>query len=136
MLIIGLLLLAGACVVGVTGVLSNRGTGHEVTGGFDAFGRTMHGSSGQLFFWGIVVGGVAMLGLLLLLVGLRGDIRRRNVARQVAVQNRNGEHEAIPAEEHAQGPAETGRTPAESTPSPHVAEQASADSDPAAQNAE
>src|SRR5260221_10364649 len=101
MLIHGLLLLAGACVVGVTGILDNRGAGHQVAGGFDAFGRTMHGSSGQLFFWGVVVGGVAMLGLALLLGGIRGDLKRRSVARRGGVPNRNGEHEAIVGEDRA-----------------------------------
>jgi hypothetical protein len=132
MLIIGLLLLAGACAVGVTGVLSNRGAGHPVSGGFDAFGRTMHGSSGQLFFWGIVVGGVAMLGLVLLLAGLRGDVRRRGAARQVAVQNRDGEHEAIVADDRS----EAGRVRAESRPRPHAPERAASDTDPAAGDAE
>ena len=131
MLIIGLLLLAGACAVGVSGVLSNRGTGHQVSGGFDAFGRTMHGSSGQLFFWGIVVGGVAMLGLLLLLAGLRADVRRRGAARRGGVQNRNGEHEAIVAEDRAAAD----RVHAESQPRAHNPEHAASDTDPAAGDA-
>jgi hypothetical protein len=110
MLILGLLLLAGACAVGVTGILSNRGTGHQVTGGFDAFGRTMHGSAGQLFFWGIVVGSVAMLGLFLLLAGLRGDIRRRSTTRRSGVQAKNGEHESLAGD----APVQAGRIPAAS----------------------
>ena len=95
MLILGLLLLAGACVVGVTGVLGNRGAGHQVSEGFNVFGRTMHGSAGQLFFWGLVVGGVAMVGLFLLFAGLRSDIRRRGTARRSAAQTGNDQHEAI-----------------------------------------
>src|SRR5260221_6901539 len=123
MLIHGLLLLAGACVVGVTGILDNRGAGHQVAGGFDAFGRTMHGSSGQLFFWGIVVGGVATVGLLLLLAGLRRDVRRRRAARRgtsaqakLDQQARLDERAAsAPAASAAADPVENGRTVSEPT---------------------
>ena len=49
LLILGLLIVAAAAAVGAVGFLDNRGTDHQLASGFDAFGRTMHGSSGQLF---------------------------------------------------------------------------------------
>ena len=79
------------------GVLSNRGTGHQVPGGFDALGYTMHGSTGQLFFWGIVVGCAAMLGLVLVLGGLRGTVKRRGTARRNATWRKKSEKDALPA---------------------------------------
>jgi hypothetical protein len=94
MLIFGLLLVAVAGVAGTVGVLSNRGTGHQVPGGFDALGYTMHGPTGQLFFWGIVVGCVAMLGLVLILGGLRGGVKRRSTARRNATWRKRSEKEA------------------------------------------
>jgi hypothetical protein len=91
MLILGLLLLAAAGVAGTVGVLSNRGAGHQMPGGFNALGYTMHGSTGQLFFWGIVVGCVAMLGLALVLGGLRGGLKRRGTARRNASWRKRSE---------------------------------------------
>jgi hypothetical protein len=97
MLIFGLLLLAVAGVAGGVGILSNRGARHQVPGGFDALGYTMHGPTGELFFWGIVVGCVAMLGLVLILGGLRGDVKRRGTARRNATWRKKSEKEALPA---------------------------------------
>ena len=70
----------------------------------------MHGSAGQLFFWGIVVGAVAMLGLFLLLAGLRSDIRRRGTTRRISARVKNGEHEALTDDTTVKA----GRVPAES----------------------
>lgn len=88
MLVLGLIILIGAGVVGTVAVLDNRGAGHELPDGFHAFGRVMHGSTGQLFFWGSVVGAAAMLGLFLLLAGLRRDLRLRAQARRDGVRLR------------------------------------------------
>ena len=49
----GLILLVAAVVVGVVGVLSNAGSGHELTHGFAVFGYHVTGSA-----W-IAVGGPA-----------------------------------------------------------------------------
>jgi hypothetical protein len=94
MLILGLLLLAAAGVAGAVGVLSNRGAGHQMPGGFNALGYTMHGSTGQLLFWGFVTGCVAMLGLVLVLGGLRGGLKRRGTARRNASWRKRSEKEA------------------------------------------
>jgi hypothetical protein len=99
MLIIGLLLVVVAGVVGSVGILSNRGTGHQVSGGFDALGYTMHGPTGQLFFWGIIVGCIAMLGLVLIVGGLRSGLKRRGTARRNASWRKKSEKEAQPAAE-------------------------------------
>lgn len=69
--ILGLVLLVGALVVGVAGVLTNDGSAHEFTGGFSLFGYDATGSAGTLFLYGIVIGPVVLLGLSLLPAGVR-----------------------------------------------------------------
>ncbi|MDW4909673.1 hypothetical protein RB628_31120 [Streptomyces sp. ADMS] len=80
MIMLGLLILAAAVVIGVAGVLSNRGSGHELTGGFSVLGVDVTGSTGTLFLCGIVVGAAALLGLSLILTGTRRTVRRRRPA--------------------------------------------------------
>jgi hypothetical protein len=101
MLILGLLILIGAGVVGTAGVLSNRGGGHALPGGFDVLGHTLHGSTGQLFLSGIVLGAAAVVGLMLVLAGLRHELKRRGTARRDARWRRKGEQAAKPATEPA-----------------------------------
>ena len=86
--IAGLALLIAAVVVGVAGVLTNAGSGHELTQGFAVFGYHVTGSTGTLFLYGIVVGALALLGLSLLLAGARRTSRRGRVARQELKQSR------------------------------------------------
>jgi hypothetical protein len=95
-LILGLLLFIGAGVIGTEGILDNRGASHRLPSGFNAFGYTMHGPTGQLFFWGIVVGSVAMLGLVLIFGGLRAAVKRRSLARKDAALRKNNERETQP----------------------------------------
>jgi len=60
-LLLGVVLLAGAAVVGAVGVFGNCGAGHQIGGGpFKVFGHSFHGSAGQLFFWGLVVGAAGL----------------------------------------------------------------------------
>lgn len=87
LLILGLIILIGAGVVGAVAVLDNRGASHQLPGGFHAFGHDFHGSSGQLFFWGAVVGAAAMFGLFVLLAGLRHEFRLRAQARRDGVRS-------------------------------------------------
>lgn len=86
LLILGLIILIGVGVVGTVAVHDNHGASHQLPGGFHAFGHVLHGSSGQLFFWGAVVGAAAMLGLFLLLAGLRRELRLRARARRDGVR--------------------------------------------------
>jgi hypothetical protein len=82
MLILGLLILAGAVVVGVDGVVGNTGGAHLLTVGFNVFGYHLHGSSGRLFLAGLAVGAVGLLGLAMLIDGLRRAARvRRELSR-------------------------------------------------------
>jgi len=46
----------------VAGVLTNSGSGHALTRGFEVFGYHVTGSTGTLFLCGIVVGAAGMLG--------------------------------------------------------------------------
>lgn len=105
MLILGLLILIGAGVVGTAGVLGNRGGGHPLPGGLDVLGHTVHGSAGQLFLWGIVLGAAAVVGLMLVLVGLRHELKRRGAARRDARWRRKGEQAAKPAPAAEPAPA-------------------------------
>ena len=86
--IIGLVILIAAVVVGVSGVLSNSGSGHPLTHHFALFGYHVTGSTGTLFLYGIVVGAVGLLGLSLLLAGARRTSRRGRQARHGLTQSR------------------------------------------------
>jgi len=86
--ILGLIILVGAVIVGVAGVLSNEGSGHALTHGFAVFGYHVTGSTGTLFLAGIAVGAVALAGLTLLLAGARRTARRGRAARRGLRQSR------------------------------------------------
>ena len=86
--ILGLIILVGAVIIGVAGVLSNGGSGHALTHGFAVFGYHVTGSTGTLFLYGIVVGAVALAGLSLLLAGARRTSRRGRAARRGLRQSR------------------------------------------------
>jgi hypothetical protein len=87
-IIIGLVILIAAVVTGVAGVLSNSGSGHELTHHFAVFGYHVTGSTGTLFLYGIVVGALGLLGLSLLLAGARRTSRRGRQARHGLAQSR------------------------------------------------
>lgn len=86
--VIGLVILVAAVVVGVAGVLSNGGGSHALTDHFAVFGYHVTGSTGQLFLYGLVVGGIAVAGLALLLTGARRSSRRGSTARRELKQSR------------------------------------------------
>ncbi|MET7889339.1 hypothetical protein [Streptomyces avermitilis] len=87
--ILGLVIFIAAVVIGLTGVLTNSTSGHELTGGFSVFGHDMTGSTGTLFLYGIIVGAAALLGLILLLAGIRGrPSHRGSVSRHGLQQSR------------------------------------------------
>ena len=87
-IIIGLVILVAAVVAGVSGVLSNSGSGHPLTHHFAVFGYHVTGSTGTLFLSGIVVGALGLLGLSLLLAGARRTSRRGRQARRGLTQSR------------------------------------------------
>jgi hypothetical protein len=87
-IIIGLVILVAAVVAGVSGVLSNSGSGHPLTHPFAVFGYHVTGSTGTLFLYGIVVGALGLLGLSLLLAGARRTSRRGRQARRGLTQSR------------------------------------------------
>ena len=82
MIILGLVVLVAAVVVGVTGVLGNRGPGHALVHPFSVFGYHVTGSEGRLFLYGIVIGAAGMAGLSLLLAAARRTSRRGTDARR------------------------------------------------------
>ncbi|REK86948.1 hypothetical protein DY245_29550 [Streptomyces inhibens] len=79
--ILGLVLLIAAVVIGVAAVVTNMGSAHELTAAFKVFGYEMTGSTGMLFLFGAIVGAVAVLGLSLLLGGVRRTSRRKHAVR-------------------------------------------------------
>jgi hypothetical protein len=65
--IIGLLILITAAGVAVAGVAANSGSAHLLGDSFVIFGQSVTGLSiGQVFLFGIIVGVVGMLGLVML----------------------------------------------------------------------
>ncbi len=70
LVIVGLIDLLGAAIVAIVGVLSNAGAAHPLTD-FSVFGYHLTGSTGTLFLFGIAVGAVVALGLV-----IAGAIRR------------------------------------------------------------
>jgi hypothetical protein len=87
-IILGLVVLIAAVVVGVAGVLVNRGSGHALVHQFAVFGYHVTGSSGRLFLYGIVIGAIGVAGLGLLLAGARRTSRRGSDARRGLRQSR------------------------------------------------
>ena len=93
--VVGLVLLLAAVVLGLAGVLSNAGSGHELTHGFAVVGYHVTGSTGTLFLYGVVVGAIGLLGLVLVLAGARRTSRRGRVARRGLEQSRQETDAAI-----------------------------------------
>ncbi|MGW1376085.1 hypothetical protein ACWD6P_17660 [Streptomyces sp. NPDC002446] len=97
--ILGLLILLAAVVVGVAGIVTNGGSGHELTGGFSVFGYDMAGSTGMLFLYGIIVGAAAVLGLIMLFTGARrrtsrhGSTERHGLKRREPTAAGNDRHD-------------------------------------------
>jgi uncharacterized membrane protein YciS (DUF1049 family) len=86
--IVGLVILVAAVIVGVAGVLGNAGNGHALNHGFSVFSYHVTGSTGTLFLYGIVIGAMAMFGLVVLLAGARRTSRRGRDARRLLEQSR------------------------------------------------
>ena len=87
-IVLGLVVLVAAVVVGVAGVLGNRGIGHELVHSFSVLGYHVTGSEGRLFLYGMVVGAVGVAALCLLLVAARRTSRRGSDARRGLRQSR------------------------------------------------
>ena len=88
LVVVGLILLAAAVVVGITGVLTNADSAHTLTDDFSIFGFQAGGSTGTLFLYGIVVGAIGIIGLGLVLAGARRSSRRGQEARRGLKQSR------------------------------------------------
>ncbi|WP_194853020.1 hypothetical protein [Nocardia sp. SYP-A9097] len=80
--ILGLIVLIAAVLIGLAGVLANGGSAHALTDNFAVFGYHVTGSTGVLFLYGIVVGGVGLAGLGILLGSSRRTARRGADARR------------------------------------------------------
>ncbi|MEV4613139.1 hypothetical protein AB0K43_11125 [Kitasatospora sp. NPDC049258] len=93
-IVLGLVVLVVAAVVALAGIFGNTGAAHELSNPFTVFGHHMTGSTGTLFLYGIVVGAVAMLGLAILLTGVRRASRRNADARHGLRESRR-EREAV-----------------------------------------
>lgn len=89
MILIGVVLLLIAVVTASVGALANSGSDHLITN-FSLFGWTLHASTGRLFIYGAIVGGVAMLGLNMLLAGIGRGFKNRVHMRR---EQKAGRHE-------------------------------------------
>ena len=87
-IVLGLVVVVAAVVVGVAGVLGNRGIGHALVHPFSVLGYHVTGSEGRLFLYGMVVGAVGVAGLSLLLAAARRTSRRGSDARRSLRQSR------------------------------------------------
>ena len=115
-IIIGLVILIAAVVAGVSGVLSNSGSGHPLTHHFAVFGYHVTGSTGTLFLYGIVVGALGLLGLSLLLAGARRTSRRGRQARRGLIQSRRETATVTQDRDDLLDQRETARADTASTP--------------------
>ncbi|MFD9725595.1 hypothetical protein [Streptomyces sp. NPDC059072] len=107
LLVLGLIILIAAAVVGLAGVFGNTGPSHGLGAGgdFSIFGYHATGSTGALFLIGIIVGAAALLGLALIMIGVRRTARRSararrdlDTARKQAATDREREHDGVTAE--------------------------------------
>src|SRR3977135_4087645 len=86
--------LLAAAIVAIVGVPSIAGAGHPLTD-FSVFGYHLTGSTGTLFLFGIAVGAVASLGLIMPATGMRRtnnpapDSPSRPLLREMAFINRD-----------------------------------------------
>jgi hypothetical protein len=94
MIVLGVLLLVAAGAVAVNGIVANSGSQHVLAHQFSVFGYAVQGSAGRVFFYGIVVGVVGILGLALLFKGLSRGVRNRAAARRELKRTRQ-EREAL-----------------------------------------
>jgi len=86
--ILGLIILVAAVVLGVAGVLANSGSGHAMAPhSFAVFGYHVTGSTGTLLLYGIVLGAIGAIGLVMLLAGARRSARRGRFARSELKQS-------------------------------------------------
>ncbi len=81
MFALGLLLLVIAAVVAVAGISANLGSAHALGRSVNLLGYHLTGSTGKLLLVGVVLGAVGMLGLGLLLAGIRHGTNRRSANR-------------------------------------------------------
>lgn len=94
MIVLGVLLLVVAGAVAVNGIVANTGSQHVLAHQFSVFGYGIQGSAGRVFFYGIVVGVVGILGLALLLKGMSRGVRNRAATRRELKRTRQ-EREAL-----------------------------------------
>lgn len=87
-ILVGLLVLVAAVVVGVAGTVANTGESHYLTTDFTIFDYHFSGSSGLLFFNGIVLGALGTFGAVLVLGGSWFASRRAWQARRELRQSR------------------------------------------------
>lgn len=97
MIALGLLVLVAAGVTALVGALANSGSDHALARSFEIFGYHLHGSTGRLFLYGVIVGAACLLGLGMMLSGLRRSASRRLERRHERKETR-GEAETLQQE--------------------------------------
>jgi hypothetical protein len=104
MLVLGLIVLTAAVVVGSVGVASNTGAAHQLPDGFSFLGYHVHGSVGEVFFGGMVVGVIGMIGLVMVVDGLRRNAAVRRELAKLRREDRTAPAAVTPAPREPQPP--------------------------------
>ncbi|HEV2634195.1 MAG TPA: hypothetical protein VGX23_03550 [Actinocrinis sp.] len=103
MIVLGVLLLIGAGVLGISALANNSGDAHQLPGGVAVLGYHLNMSTGRLFGYGLALGAAAMLGLVLLLAGSarmsRNRVQSRQTRRALAQARKNEQADEQAADE-------------------------------------
>ena len=107
--LLGLVILLAALVLGLAAVLTNMGITHQPVHPFTVLGYHVNGSTGRLFLYGIVVGMIGFLGLVMLLAGVRRSARAGRAARRELKQSRRETAAVSRDRDELLGQRDTGR---------------------------
>jgi ABC-type Na+ efflux pump permease subunit len=112
MIVAGLLVLLAVGTMGIARITAYNGTSRSSPFRFDVPGYHLQGPGSRLFFFGLLVGVVAMLGLSTMMAGLGRGFRRRPASRQLLTGSPSADKRPAgakrPAHSRAHDPAPKG----------------------------
>ena len=83
MIVVGLLVLLAVGGMGIAGIITHNGRTRSSPFRLDVPGYHLQGPGSRLFFFGLLVGALAMLGLSTIVAGLGRGFRLRPASRQL-----------------------------------------------------